>query len=327
MQLLGTLQRLVQSLFGARRPSATRPATGGLAPVERRVLVLSYNPRIAEEGGRPLTEVLGWYDPVQLTQRLVAALADASFGYLRCTVVAHQSLDEWPLKADAFRYDGAGYLANWRGRGGWHQADAFDYEDLVRRHRLIERVEAGEIDEVWLWAMPFAGFWESHMAGPSAFFCNAPPMRYLGFGRRRFIIMGFNYQRDLGQALHSFGHRAESMMVAAWSRGGLHRNLWELFTRHEAQHPGRAQVGTVHFAPNSTADYDIGNQRLVPSAADDWLAFPNLAGAFRPMNCSEWGCDELGHMLWWLKHLPHVAGRTEGVSNNWWEYIVDPDIV
>jgi hypothetical protein len=34
------------------------------------------------------------------------------------------------------------------------------------------------------------------------------------------------------------------------------------------------------------------------------------------------------HHLWWLRHLPHAAGATNGVSNNWWEYLAlarDPD--
>ena len=30
---------------------------------------------------------------------------------------------------------------------------------------------------------------------------------------------------------------------------------------------------------------------------------------------------------WWMKHLPKVAGRTSGVANNWWQYIMDPNLV
>src|SRR5262249_31552836 len=31
--------------------------------------------------------------------------------------------------------------------------------------------------------------------------------------------------------------------------------------------------------------------------------------------------------LRWLRHLPHVAGETYGVSNNWWQYMVNPNLV
>ena len=30
---------------------------------------------------------------------------------------------------------------------------------------------------------------------------------------------------------------------------------------------------------------------------------------------------------WWLKHLPKVGGRTNGIANNWWQYIMDPNRV
>ena len=34
-----------------------------------------------------------------------------------------------------------------------------------------------------------------------------------------------------------------------------------------------------------------------------------------------------GHLstlhLWWFKHLPKAPGRTNGVANNWWRYVID----
>jgi hypothetical protein len=64
------------------------------------------------------------------------------------------------------------------------------------------------------------------------------------------------------------------------------------------------------------------------SYCDDWLSFPDLAGRRRRVDCHEWGNGDMrAHHLWWLDHLPHVAGETFGVSNNWWEYVVDPNRV
>ena len=56
--------------------------------------------------------------------------------------------------------------------------------------------------------------------------------------------------------------------------------------------------------------------------------FPDLPGRPRPVSCAEWGGGDMrAHHLWWLGHLPHVAGETDGVRNNWWEYVVDPNRV
>ncbi|HEY7033357.1 MAG TPA: hypothetical protein VH482_18595 [Thermomicrobiales bacterium] len=42
---------------------------------------------------------------------------------------------------------------------------------------------------------------------------------------------------------------------------------------------------------------------------------------------ADWGNgDQRGHHLWWLSHLPRAEGETDGVSNNWWTYIVDPNL-
>jgi hypothetical protein len=152
-------------------------------------------------------------------------------------------------------------------------------------------------------------------------------MPYAGRGNRRFIIMGFNYERGPGEAVHAFGHRVESIMEARWRRAQGGENLWERFARYDLTHPSRAEVGVVHFAPNSVKDYDLRSAKVVRSACDDWLAFPTLAGQFKDVSCSEWGCHADLHIKWWHKHVPHVPGFTSGVSNNWWEYMVDPDVI
>jgi hypothetical protein len=104
--------------------------------------------------------------------------------------------------------------------------------------------------------------------------------------------------------------------------------LWEKFIRYDQKYPGQAECGNVHFAPNSTRDYDWGNGRTVPSRCHTWLNFPDLSGEPQLVNCAEWGNGEIRHHhLWWLGHLPHVLGSTRGVANNWWQYIVNPNLV
>jgi hypothetical protein len=109
---------------------------------------------------------------------------------------------------------------------------------------------------------------------------------------------------------------------------GGRSNLWERFIRHERTHPGQAEVGNIHFAPNSVRDYDWGNRRPVSSACDDWYGFPRLTGTRRMVDCEEWGGGDIrAHHCWWYRHLPHVEGEMAGVLNNWWAYILDPSRV
>ncbi len=177
-------------------------------------------------------------------------------------------------------------------------------------------------------AFPYAGYYESVMAGPGAFWCNAPPLTGVGHCERRFVIMGFSCERGPGEMLENLGHRAESILKHVYRHKKGDANLWERFTRYDLRYPGQAECGTVHFAPNSEQDYDWGNGRLVQSRCDSWLKFPDLNGPPRQVNCQEWGNGDIRqHHLWWLGHLPHVTGKTSGIANNWWQYIIDPNLI
>ena len=39
-----------------------------------------------------------------------------------------------------------------------------------------------------------------------------------GPAARRFVIMGYNYQRGVGEMLESFGHRSESILEKTFAR-------------------------------------------------------------------------------------------------------------
>lgn len=94
------------------------------------------------------------------------------------------------------------------------------------------------------------------------------------------------------------------------------------------EHPNRSECGNVHFAPNSTKDYEWGNPEPVPSFCDNWYNFPDLSGDARMVDCREWGNGDIRlHHLWWFRHMPHVTGTSNAVSNNWWDYIIDPNKV
>jgi hypothetical protein len=305
------------------------PLADGEVParLQPRVLLITFDPIIRAEGGRRLTEVLGWGDVEQLCRGYIDDLRECSGGFVDYQIVERIEADAWPVKKDGFRYDEGSFLAAWRSRGGWHDPDAVDYAAIIADYDLLARVESGQIDEVWLFAFPYAGFYESIMVGPGAFWCNSPALPRDDVSRR-FVIMGFNYERDVGPMLESFGHRVESILKHTWRRIPAADNLWERFILYDKIAPGRANCGWMHYAPNSLKDYQWGNKTKVSSNCDDWLNFPNFQGTTRIVDCSEWGGGEIrAHHRWWFKHLPQARGQTRGITNNWWWYGVDPNAV
>lgn len=296
-------------------------------PARPRVLLVIHNPVIRARGGRKLSAALGWQDPDQLAHRYTADLQAASHGYARYEIVEQIEVDGLPVKADGFVYTAVDYYERWLGRRGWHEPDLVDYGRLMAEFHMIERINQNQIDEVWLMGFPYAGYYESIMVGPGAFWCNAPPIETQQV-RRRFVIMGFSYERGGGEMLENFGHRVESIMKQVYRHKRGAENLWERFTRYDLTHPGQAECGNVHFAPNSVRDYDWGNRRPVLSRCHTWLRFPDLSGEPRQVTCREWGNGDIRqHHLWWLRHLPHGVGVSGGVSHNWWEYVIDPNRV
>lgn len=321
----------LRKLFGPPATPEDRPQTGALppgepvAPITLRVLMIVHDPPLVEHGGRRLHEVFGWSDPAKLAQQYIADLRMASSGYLNYEIVERIDAGWFPPKVDGFQYTGETYLRAWQTRS-FHEPDAIDYSAQLRAFNLIERYNRGEFDEAWFFSFPYAGDYESMMVGRNAFWCNAPPMQSRDCNRR-FVMMMFNYERDVGCMLENFGHRVESIMSHMYERHGG-RNMWEVFTRYDQIAPGQAQCGNVHFAPNSQRDYDWGNRRAVRSFCDDWYSYPLLPGHARTVTCSEWGNGDMrAHHIWWLQHLPHGAGETDGVANNWWQYVADPNLV
>lgn len=322
-QLKALLQALIRPATPAPPPAAKEPP----ASVNPRVLLITYNPIIRAEGARKLTQVLGWRDVEALCQEYIADLHETSNGFLDYQIVQRIDADAWPIKVDGFRYDEHSFLRCWRAKSGFHDPDAVDYEAIIEEFDLLQRVNTGQIDEVWLFAFPYAGFYESLMVGPGAFWCNSPPMQRDDVNRR-FVIMGFNYERGVGPMLEAFGHRVESILKHTWRRSRGDDNLWERFILYDDKRPGKANVGWMHYAPNSLTDYDWGNRTRVLSTCDDWLNFPNFQGIVREVDCSEWGGGDIRlHHKWWFKHLPNAPGHTQGIANNWWWYGVDPNAV
>jgi len=307
------------------------PATDGEQPqlTILRTLVIVYEPTMDSGTGTKLSKYMHWNNVEDLARGYMSDVLQASGGLVRYQIIQRIDVDGFPAKVDGYVYDSQTYLAVMRGTRPPYMPQEANYHEIIDRFNILQRVAQNEIDEVWIFNFPHAGFYESIMAGPGAFWCNAPPLKNTEASLRRFVIMGFSYERGVGEMLENLGHRAESIMEKTFEKLRGEDNLWKRFTRYDKTSPGRAAVGNVHFAPNSMRDYDWNNSSVVVSECDDWLDnFPNFKGVRRKVTASDWGNgDTRKHHLWWLTHLPKTAGRINGIHNNWWQYIMNPNNV
>lgn len=285
-------------------------------------------------------EVRGWTDPMVLISQIIPEFEEMSDGVVRFKVV---ELHEDPmiftrLSGELMSLDTLTYyyssVSRLYGRNteGTLQNLAeiqglvkFDYNEMIDYYNFAEKRNNGNIDEIWVYGPPFAGMYESQLVGPNAFCWNSPPLDHPGL-EKLLSVMGWNYERGVAEAIHSFGHRMESAMVQAYGRWNVfaeNPTPWEIFTRIENDFPGGAHIGNIHFPPNGTSDYDYSNLRSVTTYADNWKRYPILLDQTRTVNCQEWGCTQLGFMRWWFNHLPRFSGVTDGVLNNWWHYAID----
>ena len=320
--------RLAQSTwrpnYGPNPDPSLRPA-----PVTRRLLVVINNPRLRSQGNVRLHTHFRWNNPDFLVTNHIRDLNHASFGYVNYEVAERVQVDDFsgfPITHDGFRHDENSYLAAVRNRQ--EPSSGVNYHAYLDQHQIIDRVSSGRIDEVWDMGVGYVGMWEALMAGPGASNSNAPPLGGTDHAGRRFVIMAYNYSRSLAEMLHSYGHRAEGHLNTVHSRFSDQDNLWRRFIRYDLTHPGQAEVGNIHYPPNGVRDYDKSNPRVVMSNCDDWYHFPFLTGnRFRPISSGEWNGDSRLYYMWWLRHLPHVAGECDGVALNWWRYVVDPNTI
>lgn len=305
-----------------------------------KVALVLQNPVIDSTGMRKIHQVRGWADPVALSNQLIQEFLEASDGVVKFQIVEtyddakiFSRMDGQFMTVDTLIYYFSDlsrlygrttpgtlqYLSEVQGRV------KFDYNAMIDYYDFDTKRNNGVIDEVWVYAYPFAAMYESQLVGPNAFWWNSPPLAHPGL-EKLLSVMGLNYERGIPEAMESFGHRMESALWKAFGRWNVHaepRNHWEIFTTIDKDRPGEAQVGNIHFPPNGQSDYDWGNRRTVPSYADNWRRYPYLFNIKRSFNCNEWGCNNIGYLRWWYRHLPHADGVTQGILNNWWHYWYD----
>lgn len=303
-----------------------------------KVVVLNFDPLLRGKGGVRLTKYMKWEDPHALTPRIVRVLNEVSDGFANYEIVDFLDIDAFPAKRDGFRYDETSYLEMWADRNKAHQPDAISYARIFEEYRLADRVRHQGVREVWIWGAPYFGADEYAMKipGDQIFYPTENPWFYRPYDipdcGRTVWVMGWNYERGAAEAIHSYGHRCEGILSLTVGRGvwdckKAPGNIWNHFTKQSVDFPDDAQVGNVHGGPNAEEGYDYAQKKLVLSGADDWLNYPRLTGARKPVNCESWGGPDyhLNYIKWWLRHLPHARGTSDGFYDNWWQYVANYD--
>ena len=314
----------------------------------KKVLVINFDPDI-NTGNKVVKQHelnTGWTDPHVLANQFVEAMAAVSNGNVNYSIVDFEEVNAFPksnqnqaytakkyydtYKAACAATDNAYWLYDgWDDFGGFN----FNYKAYFEEFKVYERVNSGEIDEVWFFTGPMVGvtLFESMMVGKDAFWLNGAPI--VEEDVRNFAAFGFSYERQLAEMLEDAGHRMEWTMSRVYSGVSAEAsrfqgfditeknyiksknsngkityktyselNDWEKFWAHDLVTDGKivAGVGSVHCGPNARGQYDWNNNG---KDNQDWQRNT-------PINVQSY-CDN------WLNY-PNLSGSSRLVNSSEW---------
>lgn len=224
-----------------------------------------------------------------------------------------------------------------------------DYAALFDKYDLCNLVVSGEIDEIWIWAGNGDGATLGNLAEWTT---TGPGWSGLTPDCGEVVTtMVFNYTREVGSALHSYGHRMEGLMrhyrpcdfsTANWPWNALDDTsgdfancgslLSDSYGYVARPFPGNSYVGgcgDVHFPPNisqqDNREYIYNELTLANSLCPDWSQ--DGSASITQLNCQIWGCTEYGYQIWWMQNLPGLNNinrdRNGDYHPNWWDYLFD----
>lgn len=329
-------------------------------PINVKVAIVIEDLVVPGTGGKRMHEVCGlgepggyningghWYDPHVQYMEFKRDLEAASHGVLQYEIVDIRhadrlfTYDKSYEKAEKKEYMTLDTLLIRYQDRRVDNLTSYDYVEMMKYYGYDKMVDAGELDEIWVYSFPASGMWESQMIGDGAFWCNSR-----GLGKKQgapcdelCIVMCCNYERSTDLALHAYGHRLESIMMHVYGSWNIREkkdlsqvNNWEKFAAYYLDYDhiekNHAHIGNIHFPANADKDYDYDDERYVYTYADSWYDYPDVRLENpRLVNSSEWahpGGGQWGYMLWFYEHIPHFKGvnPADGHLNNWWHYVV-----
>ena len=248
-----------------------------ITPFTQKVLVIDF---------RPPGILARWNRTDDLIPGYIEAMQKVSQDILKYRVIEKLEVTEYPLLMDGNQYTEATYIgvladdkSALRDVNGRYLLA--DYERIIQKFNLLFKIENEQIDEVWMFGGPYFGFYESRMVGRGAFWCNGPAIEK---NCRRFVIMGFNYERDVKEMVHDYGHRAESLLAKHFDSENYLRRTYRQKSNpppSKAYEQFLLDVGTVHRKPGGE-DYSQDEYAWLSAMQPEWwppTIDPNLVGA------------------------------------------------
>ena len=252
-----------------------------ITPFTQKVLVIDF---------RPPGILARWNRTDDLIPGYIEAMQKVSQDILKYRVIEKLEVTEYPLLMDGNQYTEATYIgvladdkSALRDVNGRYLLA--DYERIIQKFNLLFKIENEQIDEVWMFGGPYFGFYESRMVGRGVFWCNGPGIEQ---NCRRFVIMGFNYERDVKEMVHDYGHRAENILAKHF---GSETYLRRTYRQKSTPAPANAyeqfllDVGTVHRKPGGE-EYGQDEFAWLTAMRPEWWSptiDPNLVGASQPV--------------------------------------------
>jgi regulation of enolase protein 1 (concanavalin A-like superfamily) len=214
--------------------------------------------------------------------------------------------------------------------------DKFDYAAVYERFDLCSKIQAGEVDEVWIWESGTGNAWEWVTNGPTWSAGGGSNVPNCG---RTVTTMNLNYQREIDVAYESFSHRlggafkthypcdyyTETWPLTGWPPHctDLVSDTYGFVARPFAGNDDVAVCGDVHHPPNilDDSEYIYDDETSVQSICKDWQW--DGSGQVSSFNCDEWDCTHKGFHIWWMQNLPGYGNdnldRDGNIMPNWWE--------
>lgn len=325
------------------------------SPITVKVAVV-YENFILPQSGVPINRSFGfnWMNPAALAQAYKNAMEESSHNVVKYEIVQTIEADTTftyytsdPERIPLSKFEIGKGLQDRNNWADFEKKVRYNYNKMISYYGFDKMRDNEEVHEVWVVTQPFSGMYESHMMGEKAFWCNSPPAENPTC-KKILTVMFFNYERSPAEAIHSFGHRFESIMIKEYGGWNYKDKLelsqltnFELFTAYQLEYRKydkncsesgicHAHTGICHWPPNATENYGYYSKREVLSYANAWLNYPYVRedpGLLQSVSCDTWGCDQFKYLKWWYSFIPHYKGinAKDGKLNNWWYYCVNWD--
>ncbi len=216
----------------------------------------------------------------------------------------------------------------------------YDISAIYSRYNLCSLIQAGQVNEVWLWDAGQGGFLEWITKGPE--WSSVGSDYSVPDCGKQVTTMVFNYTRGVDVALESYNHRLEGLFMhyfpcdfytqtwpwTGWPQecSGLVSNRYGYVGRPFSGNDNIGVCGDAHTPPNildNNHPYTYNSQTTVQSICEDW----QMDGTARVklFNCQEWHCDKTTYHVWWMQNLPGYQNTNKDLHGNpmpnWWTYL------